>query len=155
MDFSQFLKFLSEGNKNVLAAFLVQFPVVATFLYLCSATFRSVGYVEQLIFTSAACVLLTFASYILFSFCGYIFQLTRELTSAFVLASPTLVAFSIFYIMEFERSLGSGGFVFLISFVLMLAIFIIVFFMRKHVYDEMREYERREKEAAKSHEKVL
>lgn len=117
MDFSKLLEILSQGQKNTVIATLIQWPVMASMLFLSSTDYQSFEHWTQLVLSLAASILATFMSYTLTTlvYAVHNVDIKRFPISDYLLYLPTLISsvfLAVIYFKEITLSLFRSVFIF-------------------------------------------
>ena len=131
MDFSKLLEILSQGQKNTVIATLIQWPVMASMLFLSSTDYRSFEHWAQLVLSPAASILATFMSYTLTTlvYAVHNVDIKRFPISDYLLYLPTLIS-SVFMVVIYfnEITLSLFRSVFIFSLLLLSLMFLLLGF---------------------------
>lgn len=151
MDFSKLLEILSQGQKNTVIATLIQWPIIASLLFLSSTDYQSFDHWTQLVLSLAASILATFMSYIftILVYGAHNVDIKRFPVPDYLLYLPTLVsAFFLTVIYFKEITLSLFRFVFIHSLLLVFFMFFLLGFKlgrKKDSQDKSNSANRRRK----------
>lgn len=150
MDFSKLLEILSQGQKNTVIATLIQWPVMASMLFLSSTDYRSFEHWAQLVLSLAVSILATFMSYTLTTlvYTVHNVDIKRFPISDYLLYLPTLIS-SVFMVVIYfnEITLSLFRSVFIFSLLLLSLMFLLLGFKlgKKDSQDKNNSANRRRK----------
>lgn len=151
MDFSKLLEILSQGQKNTVIATLIQWPVMASMLFLSSTDYQSFEHWTQLVLSLAASILVTFMSYTFMTlvYAVHNIDIKRFPVSDYLLYLPTLVSAFVLTVIYFkEITLSLFRSVFIYSLLLVFLMFLLLGFKlrgKKDSQDKSNSANRRRK----------
>ncbi len=151
MDISKLLEILSQSQRNTVIATLIQWPVMASLLFLSSADFQSFEYWEQLVLSLAASILVTFMSYTFMTlvYAVHNVDIKRFPISDYLLYLPTLISAFVLTVIYFkEITLSLFRFVFIHSLLFVFFMFLLLGFKlgrKKDSQDKSNSANRRRK----------
>lgn len=125
------LEILSQGQKNTVIATLIQWPVMASMLFLSSTDYQSFEHWMQLVLSLAASILVTFMSYTFMTlvYAVHNIDIKRFPVSDYLLYLPTLVSAFVLTVIYFkEITLSLFRSVFIYSLLLVFLMFLLLGF---------------------------